>query len=162
VEHGEVHGPLHRELKAPVPQQPVERRVQTQFFPKTAEHQVRADISQGSGLQASFLIILDDPDLGGKTTQGFQQDVNTAAFGEFIGPPQRGQDPLHSAFAFPMVLHDLEIAVRAFGFDSDKHAAPPSGHRNYARVFPLKSSNLFAKSAIFSAPHFSNFQMPVQ
>jgi len=96
-------------------------------------------MSQGPGLQASFLIALDDPDLGGKAAQGFQQDIDTATLGEFIGAPQRRQNPLHGAFAFPVVFHDLEVPVRAFGFDSDKHAAPPSGHRNYAKLSPVMS-----------------------
>ena len=116
---------------------------------------------QGPGLQSSFLIVLDDPDLGGEAAQRLQQDIDAAALGEFIGAAQGGQDPLHGAFAFPVVLHDLEIPVRAFGFDSDKHAAPPSGHRNNARVYSSVSSSLSSYTAIFSAPHFSNFRMPV-
>jgi hypothetical protein len=62
---------------------------------------------------------------------------------------------LHGALAFPMVLHDLEIPIRPFGFDSDKHAAPPSGHRNNSRLSPLLSRDkiiiaLFCRHRIFS------------
>ena len=110
---------------------------------------------------ALFLSAWEPPDAAGEAPRGFKQDTPPAALCEFIGAPQSRQDPLHGAFAFPMVLHDLEVAVRAFGFDSDKHAAPPPGHRNYAKVFPYKSRNIFAKSAIFSAPHFSIFCMPI-
>ena len=66
MEHGEGDGPLHRELEAPVLKQPVQRGVQAQFFPETAEHQVRPDMAQGSGFQAPVLLALDYPDAGGK------------------------------------------------------------------------------------------------
>jgi hypothetical protein len=68
-----------------------------------------------------------------------------------------------------MVLHDLQIPVRPFGFDSDKHAAPPSGHRNYAKLFPLLSGDkiaiaLFCRHRIFpktqSAPNNFNLLPP--
>jgi hypothetical protein len=124
----------------------VERRVQAQFLPETAEHQVGADMPQGPGLQAPCLIALDHPNLVSEAAQGFQRDLHAAACGEFVAAAQRGQDPLHGAFAFPVVLHDLEIAVRAIGFASDKHAVPPSGHRNCAGEFPSKSGNRFAKT----------------
>jgi len=104
---------------------------------------------QSPGLQASFLIALDDLDLGGEAAQRFQQDIDAAALGELIGAAQGGQDPLHGAFALPMVLHDLEIAVRTFGLDSDKHAAPPSGHHNNARVYILLSGKLLNYTALF-------------
>jgi hypothetical protein len=165
MEHGEVDGPLHRELEAPVHKQQVQRGVQAQFFPKTAEHQVRAHKLQGPSFQAPLLVTLDDPDAGGEAAQGFQQDIHAAAFGELIGTTQGGENPLHGALAFPMVLHDLQIPVRPFGFDSDKHAAPPSGHRNYAKLSPLLSRDkiaiaLFCRHRIFpktqSAPNNFN------
>jgi len=173
---------LRRDLRKPpeatVLKQPVQRGVQAQFFPETPEHQVRTDMSQASGFQTPFLEALDHPDPGGKAAQGSQQDIHAAALGEFVGATQGGQNPLHGALAFPMVLHDLEIPVRPFGFDSDKHAAPPSGHRNYAnltlllsrykiivplfcrhRIFP-KSESAFNKFNHLSTNNLQNLRYP--
>jgi hypothetical protein len=95
-------GPVRAGVK-----QPVERRVQAQFLPETAEHQVGAEMPQGPGLQAPCLIALDHPNLVSEAAQGFQRDLHAVACGEFVAAAQRGQDPLHGAFALLVVLHDL-------------------------------------------------------
>ena len=61
VQHGEINSPLHLKLITPVAEQFADDLFEAEFNPKTAEDQVRANLSDGYRLSLSGRMGIENP-----------------------------------------------------------------------------------------------------
>ena len=124
MQHTDKHRAFEGKAEPPPLRQLFNNPAAAALFPEPAKQQCCTDAHTGTALKGCGLAAGDQHGGLGETCAGAQQGVELAVGFEVFDAPECGQHALAGAPAIAGVLHDLQIAAVARGFDAKEHAVP--------------------------------------
>jgi hypothetical protein len=121
VEHRQVDGPFDVKLEAAPLEQGAQRLRDAAFLPQAPEDQVRSDAAHGHRLGFTGRMGVQHGQALALAHARAHQPIQLAALLQQIQSAQGGNDLLADFLPFPDAVRDLEVTVRAGGFDAEEH-----------------------------------------
>jgi len=125
MQDGQINGSLHIEGVPSFSQQTLQLGLDPLSFPQPSEDEIRANPKRGDPRSRIFFDRIDHRQLFAEAQTRAHQRVQLAAGLQQVQPPHGCQRPLAYFAAFPVVLHNLQIAIRSRWLLAKKHSAPP-------------------------------------